>query len=168
MTEVQEAKRQEIKDRITAAQERNEARREPTFGEQVNEKAIAAKDGFTSFAIEHTVATIAGGIAIGVLISALFKNSPTRKAGRVAGTKAAGLATMGSEMAAAFAQQVMENSAGARQAGSDRLEDIGDAVGDKTRHLRREAHYRYDGARDIAHSMARDIGKIIARSLRRD
>lgn len=167
MTEAQEAKRQEIKERITAAQERNEARQVPTLGERVSEKAVEAKDGFTSFAREHPVATVAGGVAIGVLISAMFKNSPTRKAGRYAGTKAVGLATLGSEMAAAFAEQVMASTAEARNASADKIEDISDAMGDKARRVRREASYRMGGASDQARSSARDIGKTIARSLRR-
>lgn len=167
MSDVQDSKRQEIKDRITAAQERNKARQVPSLGERVSEKAVAAKDGFTSFAKEHPVATVAGGLAIGVLISAMFKNSPTRKAGRIAGAKAAGLAALGSQMAAAFAQQVMENTADARRAGADKIEDIGDAVGDTARKVRREASYRVGGASDHARTSARELGKTIARSLRR-
>lgn len=167
MSDVKEAKRQEIKDRITAAQERNAERQVPTLGERVSQKASAARDDFTSFAKEHPVATVAGGLAIGVLISALFKNSPTRKAGRYAGAKAAGYAALGSEMFAAFAEQVMESTAGARQASADKIEDIGDAMGDKARRMRRSAEYRAANASDTARNSARDIGKVIARSLRR-
>ncbi len=167
MSEVKEAKRQEIKDRITAAQKRNMQRQVPTLGERVSLKASAAKDGLTSFAKEHPVATVAGGLAIGVLISALFKNSPTRKVGRYASAKATGYAALGSEMISAFAEQVMESTAGARQASADKIEDIGDAMGDKARRMRRSAEYRAANASDTARNVARDIGKAIARSLRR-
>lgn len=141
-----EAKRQEIKDRISLAQARNADRDGQPLSEVLGEKAIAAKDNFTAFARENPLATVAGGIAIGVLISAMFKNSPTRKAGRYAGARAAGLAALGTEMASAFAQQVMERTAGARAAGADMAED----------------------AVDNARSTAREIGKTVARSLRRD
>jgi len=167
MSDMKEAKRQEIKDRITAAQQRNGEKQVPTLGEQMSQKATAAKEDFTSFAKEHPVATVAGGLAIGVLISALFKNSPTRKAGRYAGAKAAGYAALGSEMLAAFAEQVMDSTASARQASADKIEDIGDAVGDSARRMRRSAEYRAANASDTARNSARDIGKVIARSLRR-
>ncbi len=167
MTDVKDAKRQEIKDRITAAQERNAERQEPSLGERVSARATAARDDFTAFAKEHPVATVAGGLAIGVLISALFKNSPTRKAGRYAGAKAAGYAAIGSQMAAAFAEQLMESTAGARQASADKLEDVGDAFNDTARRVRRTAEYRAANASDTARNSARDIGKTIARTLRR-
>lgn len=168
MSDVKEAKRQEIKERITAAQERNAERQVPSLGERVSAKATAARDEFTSFAKEHPVATVAGGIAVGVLISALFKNSPTRKAGRYASTKAVSLAALGSEIASAFAEQVMESTASARQAGADKLEDVSDAVGDTARRVRRTASYRAANASDSARSSARDIGKTIARTFRRN
>jgi len=167
MSDMKEAKRQEIKDRITAAQQRNGEKQVPTLGERMSQKATAAKEDFTSFAKEHPVATVAGGLAIGVLISALFKNSPTRKAGRYAGAKAAGYAALGSEMFAAFAEQVMNSTASARQASADKIEDIGDARGDSARRMRRSAEYRAANASDTARNSARDIGKVIARSLRR-
>ncbi len=162
-----DAKRQEIKDRIATAQARNESRGEATLTELVSEKAIEARDGFTSFAKEHPVITVAGGVALGVLVSSMFRNSPTRRAGRAAGAKAAGLAALASEMAMAFAQQAMEASADVRQAGADRIEDMGDALGDTARGLKRTANFRAAGAGDTARSTARNVGKTIARSLRR-
>ena len=167
MTDTTEAKRQEIKERVTAAQARNNARSEPTLTQRASEKAVEAKDSFSAFAKEHPVATVAGGIAIGVLLSAMFKNSPTRKAGRYAGERASGLAVLGTELAASFAEQLMEASTDARQAGADKLEDLGDALGDTARKVKREANYRASGASDTARSTARNVGKTLARSFRR-
>lgn len=147
-----EAKRQEIKDRITTAQARNAERDGQPLSEVLGEKAIAAKDNFTAFAREHPLATVAGGLAVGVLISAMFKNSPTRKAGRYASARAAGFAALGTEMATAFAQGVMERAASARQAGADLAEDAVGSLGDTA---------------DTARSAARQIGKTVARSLRK-
>ncbi len=141
-----EAKRQEIKDRIATAQARNDERDGQPISEMLGEKAVAAKDNFTAFAREHPLATVAGGLALGVLISAMFKNSPTRRAGRYAGARAAGLATLGSEMASAFAHSVMERAAGAREAGVELAED----------------------AADSARSKARAVGETIARAIRKD
>lgn len=167
MSAKSEAKRQAIKDRIEAAQSRHEAREGAPLTEVLAEKATAAKDNFTAFAKEHPLATIAGGLAVGVLISAMFSNSPTRRAGRYAGAKAAGLATIGSEMAMAFAAQVMDSAAKARRAGGEIAEDLSDRIGDTARHARREAGYRSDKATDAARTTARDIGKSIARSFQR-
>lgn len=161
-------KRQKIKDRINAAQTRNDARESASIAEMVGEKAAAARDNFTAFAREHPVATVAGGIAVGVLISAMFKNSPTRRAGRYAGGKAAGLAALGSEMAIAFAHQVMETTANARHTGADIAHDVSDKLGSTARRVRDEAGSRAESVTDTARNTARDIGKSLARSLRRD
>lgn len=162
-----DAKRQEIKQRIAAAQARNNARENSGIAGRVSDKAVEAKDGFTQFAREHPIATVAGGVALGVVISAMFKNSPTRKAGRYAGAKAAGMAAVGSELAMAFAQQVMDASETVRRNGADKLEDIGDALGDTAKRAKREAGYRSANASETARTSARDLGKTIARSLRR-
>jgi hypothetical protein len=168
MSEIMEAKRQAIKERISAAQTRNDARSAPTLADQIGEKAIAAKDEFTAFAKQHPVATVIGGVALGVLISAMFKNSPTRKAGRYAGEKAVSLATLGSDAAVAFAHHLMESTADVRQAGADKLEDVGDALGDKARKVKRDASYKLDNASDTARITARNLGKSLARSMRKD
>jgi len=168
MSEILEAKRQAIKERISAAQTRNDARTGSSLTEQVGEKAIAARDEFTAFARQHPVATVIGGVALGVLISAMFKNSPTRKAGRYAGEKAVGLATLGSEAAVAFARQVMDATSDARKAGADKIEDVTDALGDTARKVKRDAEYKIDNASDTARIAARDLGKNLARSFRKD
>lgn len=160
-------KRQEIKDRISAAQTRNDTREGASITEVLGEKAAAARDNFTAFAREHPVATVAGGIAVGVLISAMFRNSPTRRAGRYAGGKAAGLAALGSEIAVAFAHQVMESTASARTASADLAHDVGDKLGATARRVRHEAGTRAESATDTARTTARDIGKSLARSLRK-
>ncbi len=149
MSEQGQDKRQDIKDRIAAAQARNDEREGASLVDTLGEKATEAKDNFTAFAREHPLATIAGGLAVGVLISAMFKNSPTRKAGRFAGTRAVGLAAIGSEMAVAFAHQVMEQATRARDAGAEVAHDVGEKVGDTAQSAR---------------VTARDIGKSIARS----
>jgi len=134
MEEPSADKRQEIKDRIAAAQER-QAARETSLLKTIGEKAAVAGDEVADFAKQHPVATVAGGIALGVLISALFKNFPTRRAGRYAGERAAGLAAVGSEVAASLLQQVLEGTATARKAGAERLEDAGSAARDSARHI---------------------------------
>lgn len=135
MEEPTASKRQEIKDRIAAAQERQAAREGPSLTQSIAEKAASARDGVTSFAKDHPVATVAGGLALGVLISALFKNSPTRRAGRYAGERAAGFAAIGTEVASSLLQQVLDGSASARKTGAEKLEDAGSAARESARHI---------------------------------
>lgn len=137
MEETTADKRQEIKNRIAAAQERQAEREGDSVGAMITEKAAAARDGVTSFAREHPVATVAGGLALGVLVSALFKNSPTRRAGRFAGEKAVGLAALSGEVASSLLHQVLETTASARKTGTDKIEEAGDAARQSARHIGR-------------------------------
>ncbi|MXO71720.1 hypothetical protein [Alteraurantiacibacter buctensis] len=136
MEETTADKRQEIKDRIAAAQER-QAERANSLMKTIGEKAAVARDEVADFAKQHPVATVAGGLALGVLISALFKNSPTRRAGRYAGERAAGLAAVGSEVAASLLSQVLETTATARKAGAEKLDEAADSTRDAARQIGR-------------------------------
>lgn len=163
MAQGSEDKRQEIKDRIVAAQERQTARDGNSLTQVIGEKAAQVRDGVTTFARQHPVATVAGGLALGVLVSAMFKNSPTRRAGRYAGARAAGLAALGSEVAASLVQQVLEGAASAKHAGAEKLEDAGDAFSSGARSARRSIGHAGDSVRETA----REVGKAIARSMHR-
>jgi hypothetical protein len=122
-----EAKRQNIKRKVTAAKSRNKARAEPSsFADRAGKTAIEAKDKFTAFAKKHPIATVAGGLALGVLISGLFRGSPTRKAGKTIGKKAAGLAALATELAIAYGQTAMEKAGDAREVGAEKLGDWSD------------------------------------------
>jgi ElaB/YqjD/DUF883 family membrane-anchored ribosome-binding protein len=145
MEEPTAGKRQEIKDRIAAAQERQAERDDDSLVRAIGEKAAAARDEVASFARKHPVATIAGGLALGVLVSALFRNSPTRRAGRFAGERAAGLAAVSGEVASSLLHQLLESTASARKTGSEKLEDAGES----------------------ARKSAREIGRAISRSFTR-
>lgn len=147
-----EAKRKQIRKKVTAAQDRNNARAEDqSLAARAGDTAVAAKDKFTGFAREHPITTVVGGLAIGVLVSSLFRGSPTRKAGKKLGKKAMGLAAIGAELALAYAQQAMEAAGDVREAGAEKLgswsEDAADYVA---------------SARDSA----RDAGKSITKALR--
>jgi len=161
-----EAKRQQLKEKIEAAEARNQAKEDRSLAERASEKAVAAKDEFTAFAKEHPFALVAGGLAVGVLVSAMFKRSPTRKLAEKGFAEASGLAAIGAEMALAYAQQAMSAAEEARQIGADKLGDLGDNIGDKARSLKRDAAYLADEAGDNARIMKRNTGKAIARAIR--
>jgi ElaB/YqjD/DUF883 family membrane-anchored ribosome-binding protein len=147
-----EAKRSQIKRKVSAAKTRNKARAEPTTVDRAGEKAIEAKDKFSSFARQHPVVTVAGGLAIGILVSGFFRGSPTRKAGRKLGKKTAALAAVATELAIAFAQQAYKTADEARRAGTDKLGDLSDTVGDRARSLSGDAA-------DYAGDAAAAVGK---------
>ena len=189
-----EAKRQEIKDRVAEGEARHRAREDAGLLDRAGETAIEAKDRFTAFAREHPLTTIAGGLAIGVLISGMFPRSPTRKLGG----KAVGLAALGAEAAKEFLQEALEaaghaaSDAGraastaatgagvaasqAGRAGRHRLEDLGDTIVETARSVRRSVAHSADDVADEARStrrhtgkrLRRHTGKRLRRMLRRD
>ncbi|OYW46353.1 MAG: hypothetical protein B7Z08_02485 [Sphingomonadales bacterium 32-68-7] len=148
-----EAKRQQIREKVAKGVARNEDRGRTTIVDRAGERAIETKDRVIAFAKEHPVATIAGGIALGVLASTLFRGSPTRKAASRAGSRAAGLAALGAELALGYAQQALAAADEARKVGVDTLGGLGETVADRAR----------DGG-SAAQSMARRAGKRLSKA----
>lgn len=157
-----EPKRKQIKNKVAAAEARNEARSEQTLMDRAGEKTVEIKDKFTAFAKEHPVATVAGGLAIGVLISTMFRGSPTRKAGKNLGTRAAGLAAIGAELAMAYAQQAWEAAEEAGRTGAAKLDDLGDTIGKGAHEIGDDAA----GYTASARARARKAGKSMTDALR--
>jgi hypothetical protein len=158
-----EAKRQDMKDRIAAGEARHRAREESTLFDRAGEAAIEAKDRFTAFAHEHPLTAVAGGLAVGILISGLFPRSPTRRLGR----RAAGLATVGAEAAMAYMHQAIDTAGDASRTGAHRLEDLGDTISDTARRVRRDAAYLLESVSDSARSVGRDASERVSRGLHR-
>lgn len=153
-----EAQRKQIKKKVADAEARNEARHEQTLMDRAGETAIQAKDKFTAFAKEHPVATVAGGLALGVLISAMFRGSPTREAGKKIGTKTAGLAAIAAEMAMAYAQQAWEAAEEAGRTGAAKLDEFGDTIGRGAHDLGDDAAGFAASARAKARKTGRSLG----------
>jgi len=158
-------KRNELKDQIAAGEARVRAREDATLLDRAGERAIEAKDRFTDFAREHPVATVAGGLAVGVLISGLFRNSPTRKAGRKAAAKTSTLAHVGGELATTWFAQMMAAASDARRTGADQLDGAATTVGRTSRRLGREAGHLAHEAGDSARELKRDALKLVSRAL---
>ena len=161
-----DSKRAALKARVEAAQESEAARRTKSLAKSAQDQAVEAKDKFTSFAREHPVATVAGGVALGILVAGLFKGP--RQAAIRTGTKAAGMASVGSEAALAFATEMFASAGHAGKEGLRKIDDLGDSVGDGARRARREASYQLGNASDAARIAGREAGKTILRALRRD
>lgn len=159
-----DTKRKQIKDKVAAGEARNLARSDK-LTDRIGERAIEAKDSFSRFAREHPVATIAGGLALGVLVSALFKRSPTRKVAGKAGARAAGLAAIGAELAMAYAQQAMGAASDAGRAGSHKFHELEDSLGQSARTMRRGASRQASVASESARHATKLAGKALTRAL---
>jgi len=157
-----ETKRNQIKKKVSAAKSRNQSRATPTKADRASVQEPGVKDKFTAFAREHPIMTVAGGLAVGVLVSSFFRGSPTRKAGRALGKKGAGLAAIATELAIAFAQQAYAAADEARKAGADKLGDLSETMGDNARSLSADAADYAAGAANAA----RKAGKSAFKSLR--
>lgn len=149
-----EAKRKQIKAKVEA--------REATLLDRAGEKAIEAKDAVSGFARKHPLTTVAGALALGILVSALFKRSPTRKFGAMAAGKAAGLAAVGADLALVYARQALAAANEAGKAGAARLDGLGDAA----RHLGHDAADRAGSVGAAAQAATRSAGKRISRAVR--
>lgn len=155
-------KRAELKRKVDAAQKRNQEREEQrTLGDYARE----ARDDATSFIREHPITTIAGGIAIGVLVAAIVPG-PGRRLRKQATRRGAVLAGVLTDLAVNYGSQALDGAGKAARSGQSRLGDIGEAlseaISDGARTLRREAGEVSDGAG----SLSRSAGKRATRSLR--
>ena len=155
-----DAKRKTLKEKVQAGQARNQDRGRTTIVDRAGEAAIEAKDKFTAFAKEHPIATVAGAVAIGVLVAGLFKG-PRRAAVR-GGGKAAGLAAIGAELALGYAQQAMEAASEAGKAGAQRL----DGFGDTALSTGRDAAGRAGDAGGAALAVTREAGRRLGKAIR--
>ncbi len=154
-----DAKRTQLKKKVAAGQARHSDGDRTTIVDRAGEAAIEAKDKFTAFAKEHPVATVAGGLAIGILIAGMFRGP--RQAAMKGGTKAAGLAAIGAEIAMAYAAKAFD---AAKEAGSDGADWLGEAsktFGSKARELSSEAADYAGSARDSAMRGGRSAAKAI-------
>ena len=161
-----DATRERIKQKVETAEARVKARQEPDFLDRAGERAIETKDRFTSFAREHPLTTVAGALAIGVLISGMFRNSPTRKLGR----RAADAAATGAEKAVAYLQHALEaaeqTASGIGERGTRRLDHLGDSIGDIGRNLKRDGAAWADEAADTAHKVRHDLSRRARKTVR--
>ena len=149
-----------LKQKVAAAEKRNAERDGPSFLDRAGETAIEAKDKFTAFAKEHPIATVAGGLAVGILVAGMFKGP--RQAAVKGGTKVAGLAAIGAELAMAYAAKAYEAAQEAGDDSLDWLEDVGSKAGRRTKSLGSNAA---DYAADARDSVVKS-GRSAARAVR--
>ncbi len=151
---VDDAKRDELRAKIEAGEQRNAER---TIADQARDAADTAG----AFVKEHPLATLAGVAVIGLAIGAMTK--PGRRAGRVAGERAGAFASYAGELGTAYATGLFDASRRAVEAGGDTLEDIGDSVSRTSRGARRQATQSLgdtgDSLRFLGRRAARKAGR---------
>ena len=98
-----EDKRNELREKIEAAEARNAER---SFADY----AADVKDGATQFVKDHPIATVAGGLAIGMLLAGMTK--PGRRVRRRAGAQASSLWSTVTELAAAYGTGLLDTFPG--------------------------------------------------------
>ena len=152
-----EEKRQALKAKIEAAETRNAER-------SIGDMARDATDTATNFVKEHPIASVAGVAAIGLMVGAMTK--PGRNAGRKAGKRAGALATYASEIGIAYATGLFDAAGEAASTGKDKLEDLGDSIGDNAGALKRRATFTGGNAAAAARALSRNAGKQAGRSAR--
>jgi len=149
-----------LKQKVEAAQKRQAEREGPSFLDRAGETAIEAKDQLAAFAKKHPVATVAGGLAVGILIAGMFKGP--RRAAVQGGTRLAGLAAVGAELAMAYAAKAYEAAKEAGDDGLDWLEELSAAAGERARTIGSDAADYAGSARDTVV----ESGKSAARAIR--
>ncbi len=153
----QEEKREELRGKIEASEARNAER-------SLGDYASDVRDGATNFVKDHPVATIVGGVALGILVAGFTR--PGRRIGRRAGERAGDTLATLAEIGLVYGTGLFDRASDAARATGDRLEDFGDSIGDRTRSLRRKAEYRAASAGDSARIASRGLGKKGRRTLR--
>lgn len=139
-------KRDQLRARIEAGEQRNEER-------SLMDQAKDVADNAVDFAKRHPVATIAGAITIGLVIGAM-----TRR-GRDLGRRGGAFAAYAADTALAYGLSMLEGA-------GDKIEDFGDAAGTQARRLKRDTGYRLDSMGDKLHSSKRRVGRKSSRAYR--
>ncbi|TCD05135.1 hypothetical protein EYB45_06420 [Erythrobacteraceae bacterium CFH 75059] len=145
-------KHEELKRRIAAGSQHH--------GDTVAHHARDAASTLGNFAREHPVATVLGGLAVGLLIGSMTP------AGRRVRRRAGGLASSASEAAIGFAMGLIDDAADAARHGKDALVDTGERVGLGLREARRSAEHYARSASDRAGVTSRSAGRALSRRLR--
>ena len=152
-----EEKREKLREKIEASEIRNEER---SFADYARDAA----DQATEFAKKHPLATVAGVIGLGFVIGAM-----TRR-GRRLGRRGGAMAAIAADAALAYGLNAFDrastSAAAAARGGSDRLQDVGDAIGSAARTFRRDAAYRSDVAGDALRSTSRKASRKASRTIR--
>ncbi len=134
---VSDEKRKRIREKIAASQERLEKQ---AVAERESENEYAAKarelgNSARSFAKEHPVLTVAGGLAAGALIAALLKPQTARALGK----KALAFGAVAAEGAMLYGNRALDTAGDAGSEAKHRIGDFGSSIAGGAGDLAKEA-----------------------------
>ncbi|MEO6717825.1 MAG: hypothetical protein ABIM50_11340 [Novosphingobium sp.] len=113
--------------------------------------------GITDKIKAHPGAAVAGGVVLGMLVSALLPRGSARKLAR--GAVAA--ATVGSEAGMLLARQARDTAASAASEASERLSHLEEKAGEGAKALGRKAIAASDDARGAGLGLARTVVRLL-------
>jgi len=146
-------KREQLRARIEAGEQRNEQR---SLADQAKEVADTALD----FTRRHPLAVVGG-----VLILGLAAGAMTRK-GRRLGRRGGAFAGLAADAAIAYGARMIDGLVDGAQYAGDRIGDFGDSAATTARGLRRDAAYKLDTASDALRASVRKAGRKGSRAYR--
>ena len=148
-----EQKREQLRARIEAGEERNEQR---TLADQAKDAADTA----LAFTKKHPLAVVGGVLVAGLAIGAMTR--PGRRIGRRGGV----LAGLAADAALAYGARMIDGAVDAGHYAANRFEDLGDSAATTARGLRRDASYQLDVAGDALRSSGRKASRKSSRAYR--
>lgn len=155
-------KREELREKIAAGEARQAER-------SLGDYARDARENATGFVREHPIAMVGAALAVGVVLAAIIPGPGRRlsqRVGKKVGSRATSLAAIAAELGIAYGSSLMGAASSAARTGQDKLEDIGDSLGDSARAVRRETTHRVAVAGDGASTLRRNTAKKAGRALR--
>lgn len=158
---VSDEKRQRIRDKIAASQERLEKQ---ALAERESENEYAAKarelgNSAKGFAKEHPVLTVAGGLAVGALIAALLKPQTARALGK----KALAFGAVAAEGAMLYGNRALDSAGDAGAQAKESLGEFGSNVAGRTGDLAKEAERIGQAALENARETTRALFEKVRR-----
>lgn len=148
-----EQKRDQLRARIEAGEQRNEER---TLAEQARDAADSALE----FTKKHPLAVMGGVLVAGLAIGAM-----TRR-GRNLGRRGGVLAGLAADAALAYGARMIDGVVDGAHYAGDRFEDFSDNAATTARGLRRDAAYKLDVAGDALRTSGRKAGRKGSRAYR--
>ncbi len=163
-----DAKRTRIKGKIAASQDR--LKRDGTAA--TPRKVTPPRDAyppekFSTLAGEYPFLTVAGGIAVGILIATLLPRSVGRKLGQ----RAVAVATIAGELGALYGKQALDIASEAGREAREKIGELGETIDDNTAETRqraaRMAGTAAGNARSAGLTLARTAVRLATRARRR-
>ena len=134
--------RDALRSKVLSAQARNAAR-----------KAADARDNAADFVAAHPFSSLAGAVAVGIVLGSMLPSSTGRKLGK----GALGVITFAAKIGASYAQHAWSAAREAKETASDRIEDLDETIMDSAAGLRHDVKRIAEKAGDSSRNAGRAV-----------